>query len=333
MKEVFVTAYLRFGKSKFLVVCAAAVVLMLLGTIVGLAVSAAGAEVGAQKSDTILLGGEDVPYSEYYQYLLDECLKIYERDDLSQSEKASLETEIAEYRFYLQSNTNTTQYYHDSYGAENGGAYWMQVLFFVGMCVSMFLPIVLTAWFLPGAKSGVLRTEFLTGRSRAELWGGKTGAALVASSAAPIVFSLSGLISALCTPDAMFLVKDELLGKVYAISVFAQWAALTATMLVVAWSAAALVELVTCLSGDSVAGVAVPCAIVLLSIFVTIAVLSIVPAEEAVKYDFSWMPFYGLIGMFQVAPASDEIVMIVAHAIAAALALGVSRFAFGRKAL
>ena len=32
MKEVFVTAYLRFGKSKILVVCAAAVVLMLLGT-------------------------------------------------------------------------------------------------------------------------------------------------------------------------------------------------------------------------------------------------------------------------------------------------------------
>ena len=306
---------------------------MLLGTIVGLAVSAAGEEVGAQKSDTILLGGEDVPYSEYYQYLLDECLKIYERDDLSQSEKASLEMEIAEYRFYLQSNTNTTQYYHDGYGAKNGGAYWMQVLFFVGLFASMFLPIVLTAWFLPGAKSGVLRTEFLTGRSRAALWGGKTGAALVASSAAPIVFSLSGLISALCTPDAMFLVKDELIGKVYAISVFAQWAALTATMLVVAWSAAALVELVTCLSGDSVAGVAVPCAIVLLSIFVTIAVLSIVPAEEAVKYDFSWMPFYGLIGMFQVAPASDEIVMIVAHAIAAAIALGISRFAFWRKSL
>ena len=194
MKEVFVTAYLRFGKSKLFIVCAAAVVLMLLGTIVGLAVSAAGAEVGAQKSDTILLGGEDVPYSEYYQYLLDECLKINERDDLSQSEKASLEMEIAEYRFYLQSNTNTTQYYHDSYGAENGGAYWMQVLFFVGLFASMFLPIVLTAWFLPGAKSGVLRTEFLTGRSRAELWGGKTGAALVASSAAPIVFSLSGRV-------------------------------------------------------------------------------------------------------------------------------------------
>ena len=304
MKEVFVTAYLRFGKSKFLVVCAAAIVLMLLGTIVGLAVSTAGAEVGAQKSDTIRLGGEDVPYSEYYQYLLDECLKIYESDDLSQSEKASLEMEIAEYRFYLQSNTNTTQYYHDNYGAKNGGAYWMQVLFFVGLFASMFFPIVLSVWFFPGTKSGVLRTEFLTGRSRAELWGGKTGAALVASSATPIVFS-----------------------------VFAQWAALTATMLVVAWSAAALVELVTCLSGDSVAGVAVPCAIVLLSIFVTIAVLSIVPAEEAVKYDFSWMPFYGLIGMFQVAPASDEIVMIVAHALAAALALGVSRFAFGRKAL
>lgn len=333
MKEVFVTAYSRFAKSKLLVICAAAIALMLLGTIVGLAVSTAGAEVGAQKSETILLGGEDVPYSEYYQYLIDECLKIYERDDLSQREKTLLEMEIAEYRFYLQSNTNTTQYYHDSYGAENGGAYWLQVLFFVGLFASMVLPIVLTAWFLPGAKNGVLRTEFLTGKSRAALWGGKTGAALVASSALPMVFSLAGLVSALCAPDAMFLVKDILLGKVYAISVFAQWAADSAAMFVVAWSATALVELGTCISGDSVAGVAVSCAIVLLSIFVSIAVLSIVPEEEGIKYDFSWMPFYGLTCIFQLAPASDEIIMIGAHALAAAIALGVSRFAFGRKTL
>ena len=335
MNKAFGAAFFRFRRSKTPILVFAFVAVILLSVLVGLTVGASDFVPDPDfGKDTAIWEGEDIPYKTVYEYLVGIGYERLESGGLSEEERHAVEMDIARYEYFLETDTDERDYYDMRYEYSFGGAYWMQVLFMAGALASMLAPLALTAWFFPGAKSGVLRTEFLTGTSRRALWTGKTGASTLVSAAAPTISSAAMLICAACSPDVKFFITDELLTRAYAISVFAQWIAEAAAMYAVALLASALVNFVTCLSDDTAIGVAVPSVIILALTFGMFIILNIMPQQTAVSDDsLLWVPFFGTVTAFDAGATREFGIAVAIHFAAAAVCYAASYLAFRRKSL
>lgn len=335
MNKAFGTAFFRFRRSKTPILVFAFVAVILLSVLVGLTVGASNFVPDPDfGKDTTLWEGEEIPYDLYNRLSEERLTEELKKDDLTEEERHDIEMRLAAVRYYIDTCTDREDYYDMSRGFHFGGAYWMQVLFMAGALASMLAPLALTAWFFPGAKSGVLRTEFLTGTSRRALWTGKTGASTLVSAAAPTIFSAAMLICAACSPDVKFFITDELLTRAYAISVFAQWIAETAAMYAAAFLASALVNFVTCLSDDTAIGVAVPSVIILALTFGMFIILNIMPQQTAVSDDsLLWVPFFGTVTAFDAGATREFGIAVAIHFAAAAVCYAASYLAFRRKSL
>lgn len=253
MTEVFKVSFFRFKKSRlFIILCVAIAIVLITAT----AILSARLGSGIQGSEFT---------DEYRDYLLYEK-ELYQtalaNPDLNDNERHKTEMALAQVEYYLETQTTRDDYYNEM--PSDGGAYWMQVYFLFGAVASAIASIIVSVFFFPGTKSGVHRTEFLTGRTRSVLWTGKNTASLLVSITVPLVFILAMLISALCAYDARFLVEDDLTTKVYSVSIFTQWALQSVSLCVIALISAALTSFVTTLSGDSTVGGTVPLVVLLL---------------------------------------------------------------------
>ena len=335
MNKAFGTAFFRFRRSKTPILVFAFVAVILLSVLVGLTVGASNFVPDPDfGKDTTLWEGEEIPYDLYNRLSEERLTEELKKDDLTEEERHDIEMRLAAVRYYIDTGTDREDYYDMSRGFHFGGAYWMQVLFMAGALASMLAPLALTAWFFPGAKSGVFRTEFLTGTPRRPLWTGKTGASTLISPPAPTIFSAAMLVCAACSPDVKFFITDELLTRAYAISVFAQWIAETAAMYAVALLASALVNFVTCLSDDTAIGVAVPSVIILALTFGMFIILNIMPQQTAVSDDsLLWVPFLGTVTAFDAGATREFGIAVAIHFAAAAVCYAASYLAFRRKSL
>ena len=335
MNKAFGAAFFRFRRSKTPILVFAFVAVILLSVLVGLIVGASDFVPDPDfGKDTAIWEGEDIPYKTVYEYLVGIGYERLESGGLSEEERHAVEMDIARYEYFLETDTDERDYYDMRYEYSFGGAYWMQALFFVGIWTSIAAALVVSIWFFPGAKSGVLRTEFLTGTSRRALWTGKTGAAVSASVAVPAVFSTAMLIAALCASDVRFLAEDGLFTRVYGISVFAQWIAETAAMCAVAALTSAFVNVVTCLSEDSAVGAVVPSVAILMLTLGMYVLTSMFPSIKIDNTTATLFPFIGLAtASFDDGANALFGITVSVHAAAAALCFAVSYAAFRRKTL
>lgn len=337
MNRIFATAFMRFGKSKAMIVVCAIVIAALAATLIGLAVgnSQYNSPPDSGREGMTLYQGEYIPWQQFYEIRLQEDeRRLVEDDELTEQQRFDLEMNIKGYRFYLETGTDRDDYYNSINEYGEGGAYWMQVLFLVGLFVSVLVPVGVTAWCFPGAKSGLLRTEFLAGRSRSEIWGGKTAASVVMSVAASVLFSLAMLVCAVCSHDVDFIVFDDMMASVSSISVFAAWAAESAAIVSAALLASALANCATRVSEDTATGATVAALIILVLTLGVFVVSNLLPADTTLSSDASvWMPFMGLGEMSKGTFNARIGLAVAAHFAVAAVLLAISRVIFGRRAL
>ncbi len=336
MNRIFATAFMRLAKSKAMIVVYAVIVVVLAATLIGLAVGdSRHSDVPTGVEGMHIYQGEWIPAQQYYAIRLQEVERLLaEDDDLTEQERFDLQMNVKTYRFYLDTGTDRDDYYRDNAEFGEGGAYWMQVLFLVGLFVSILVPVGATVWCFPGAKSGLLRTEFLAGRSRAELWKGKTAASVVMSEAAPIMFSLAMLVCAICAHDVRFIVIDDMAERVLSISVFAAWAAESAAIIGSALLASALANFATRVGEDTASGATAAAIIVLVLTLGVFVISNLMPENTSLLSAITaWTPFMGLGEMSEGTFDSQIGIAVAVHFAAAAILLAISRAIFARRAL
>lgn len=320
MREVFATSFARFAKSRTLIALVIAVIVVFaVATAVMLSRSGRGG-LGSEFDEEGLL---------YEKTQLEEAM-----DDpgLTDAARHDLVMELSRVEYYLETRTGSDDYYHES--SSDGGAYWMQVYYLFGSAAAAIAAIILSVWFFPGAKSGIHRTEFLTGRSRSSLWLGKNAAAMLTSLAVPLLFSLITLICAAAAPDVRFLSEDHIAVKVYSVSAIAQWAAQTAGIFVVALLASALVSIAISLSGDSAVGIAVPLTVVTLCTLGLFFAMNVFSPDNVSPTVWYFVPFLGLTVLsFRDGVTTAYLISVATYAVFAAACYGVSCAVFVRKPL
>lgn len=213
MKKAFAVSFYRFKKSRIPIILSIAL-LVVLAVSTGILLSRTGG--GAPESAFT---------DEYREYLLHEKRQYEEAlsdPDIENAERHDIEMALAKVEYFLETESTRGNYYNDTPG--DGGAYWMQIYFLFGAFTSAIAAIIVTVWFYTGTKTGIHRTESLTGRSRSSLWLGKNGAAASVAFVTPLIFTIIMFICALCSSDTRFLVEDDMTTRVYSVSVFAQWA-------------------------------------------------------------------------------------------------------------
>lgn len=320
MKEVFCTSFLRFRKSRLLVVLIAAVVIVMIAATAILIARIGRGAIGSEYNEEFLLMEKE---------MTEEALK---NPYLTESEKKNILLDLSRIEYFLETKTGSGDYYIES--SSDGGAYWMQVYFIFGAATAAIAAVILSAWFFPGTKSGIHRTEFLTGRSRASLWLGKNCAAAIMSLAVPLFFSLVTLICAVSAPEVRFLSEDRILFKVYSVSVFTQWAEQVVGLCAIGLAASALVSISTSLSGDSAVGIAVPLMLELLCTLGLFFILNIFHVEGVDNTVWYFVPFLGLIvSSFRDGTVLAYLLSVLTHLVAAAICYGVSYAVFARKPL
>lgn len=325
MKKIFSASFKRLKKSKFMIVLIVAVILALfVATIVSLANDTGGAAPDSAHDEL------------YWEYLKEEKAGLEEalkNPDLNSDEIHDFKMQLAKTEYFLQTKTSASDYYNDS-GAD-GAACWMQVYFLIGAVCVVIAAIVVTVWFFPGSKSGVHRTEFLTGCSRKALWNGKNAASALASTGVAALFVVAMLVSAFTAPQGLrFLVEDDLTTSVYSVSVYTQWAIQSLGLVVLAVVASAVASVTVSLSGDTSVGVAVPIILVLVFTLGMFFSFNMFPESGADNFTSTFIPFLGLMVLsFRYGVTGAYVVAIAIHIVIASVCYGVSFAVFERKSL
>lgn len=320
MKKVFCTSFIRFGKSRTLIALVFAVVVVIAVATVVMISRAGRGGVGSEFDEEYLL---------YEKALLETEL---ENPDLTDAARHDLLMELSRAEYYLETKTGSNDYYHES--SSDGGAYWMQVYCLFGSATAAIAAIILSVWFFPGIKSGIHRTEFLTGRSRSSLWLGKNSAATIVSLAVPALFSLITLICAASAPEVRFMSADHIAVEVYSVSAFVQWAAQTVGIFAVGLTASALVSVVTTISGDSAVGLAVPLTVFTLCTLGLFFAMNVFAPDNANPDVWYFVPFLGLmLTSFKEGVTIAYALSAAIHVVLAAACYGVSYAVFRRKPL
>lgn len=326
MKKIFTASFTRLIKSKFVIVLIAAVVLALLvATIISLANDRGGA-----------VPPDSSHVETYWEYLEEEKAGIGEalkNPNLTSDEIHDFKMRLAMIEYFLQTKTSTSDYYNDC-GAD-GAARWMQVYFLIGAVCVVIMAIVVTVWFFPGSKSGLHRTEFLTGCSRKALWNGKNAASALVATGVAALFVIAMLISAFAAPQGLrFLVEDDLTTSVYSVSLYTQWAIESLGLIVLAIVASSVASVTVSLSGDTSVGVAVPIILVLVLTLGLFFAFNMFPESGADNFTTTFIPFLGLMILpFRYGVTGAYVVAIAVHIVIACVCYGVSFAVFERKSL
>lgn len=326
MKKIFSASFTRLRKSKFMIVLIVAVILVLLvATIISL-VNDTG---GAVPPDSF----HDDAYWEYLEEVtkgLEEALK---NPNQTSDEIHDFKMQLAKTEYFLQTKTSASDYYNDS--SADGAACWMQVYFLIGAVCVVIMAIVVTVWFFPGSKSGVHRTEFLTGCSRKALWNGKNAASTLVATGVAALFAVAMLVSAFAAPQGLrFLVEDDLTTSVYSVSLYTQWAIESLGLIVLAIVASSVASVTISLSGDTSVGVAVPIILVLVLTLGMFFAFNMFPESGADNFTSTFIPFLGLMVLsFRYGVTGAYVVAIAIHIVIASVCYGVSFAVFERKSL
>ncbi len=320
MKKVFCTSFLRFGKSRLIYILIAAVAVVFL-----IATAVMISRMGRSP-----LGSEFDEDSLMYQKTVTET--ALENPDLTDAERHDLMMSLSKTQYYLATRTGSNDYYLES--SSDGGAYWMQVYFLFGGLTAAIAAIILSVWFFPGIKSGVHRTEFLTGRSRSSLWLGKNSAAALTSLVVPALFALITLVCAAVSPEVRFMSEDHIAVEVYSVSALVQWAAQAAGMFAVGLLASALVGIAISLSGDTAVGIAVPLVAVTVCTLGLFFAMNVFVPDNVSPTVWYFVPFLGLtVTSFKDGVTTAYAISLAMHVVLAAACYGVSYATFVRKPL
>lgn len=325
MKRIFSASFTRLKKSKFLIVLIGAVVLALLvATIISLANDTGGAQPDSSHDEA------------YWEYLKEEKAGLEEalqNHNLTSDEIHDFKMQLAKIEYFLQTKTSANDYFNNS-GAD-GAACWMQVYFLIGSVCVVIAAIIVTVWFFPGSKSGVHRTEFLTGCSRNALWNGKNAASALVSVGVAALFIVAMLFSAFAAPQGLrFLVEDDLTTSIYSVSVYTQWAIQSLGLVVLAIISSAMASVAVSLSGDTSVGIAVPIILVLVLTLGMFFAFNMFPESGADNFTSTFIPFLGLMILsFRYGVTSAYVVAIAIHIVIASISYGISFAVFERKSL
>lgn len=324
MKKIFSASFTRLKKSKFLLFIISSVILVFL---VATAVSFANSSGAAPDSS---------PSESYWEYLKEQKAfyeEMLKNPGLTADETHNIKMELAKTDYFLQTQTTANDYYNDC-GADGAGC-WMQVYFLLGSVCVVIISIVTTVWFFPGSKSGIHRTEFLTGNSRKALWAGKNAASLLSSTGVSVFFIIVMFICALASPKGLeFLVEDDLTTRVYSVSVYTQFAIESLGLITLAIVSSAIASVAVSVSGDSSVGIAVPIILVLTLTLGTFFAFNMFPESGTDNFTSTLIPFLGLIVLsFRYGVTSAYVIAIAMHIVIAVACYGVSVATFNRKAL
>lgn len=323
MKKAFAVSFYRFKKSRIPIILSTAL-LVVLAVSTGILLSRTGG--GAPESAFT---------DEYREYLLHEK-RQYEEElsdpDIESAERHDIEMALAKVEYFLETESTRGNYYNDTPG--DGGAYWMQIYFLFGAFTSAIAAVIVTVWFYTGTKTGIHRTESLTGRSRSSLWLGKNGAAASVAFVTPLIFTIIMFICALCSSDTRFLVEDDMTTRVYSVSVFAQWALQAVSLFAVTAVSSAIASFVTTVSGDSAAGTSVSLLILLLTTLGTFVTFNAFKDIAPDNLTSTFIPYIGIILIpFRCGISNAFIIALCAHIAIAVVLYLLSYMLYRRKTL
>lgn len=213
MNKIMRATFMRLKKGRELIVFIVAVIVFVVITAVS-AILFTIAEKGKQD-------GDHVSFEDYRPYLTERLQKLedaLESGDTGINEEISLKSEVAQLRYYLDTQTVPEDYCSEN-GAEKG-VYAMR-FFYLGGVLACAVAVLWCsrACFAGAGKRNA--TALLFGVGRKQIFTVQNAFSICMALAVWLVFSVAMFVCALFSKEAVFLVTDKIVFRAYAVSVFA----------------------------------------------------------------------------------------------------------------